>query len=181
MRKKIGKYIILVVFAIVGFALFVCSYAIENDRALVASTFFLTALTTFLGAYLDPRLNKFIRATFIAISFACLALGFFGIFMANITLEIALYCVFLGSLDLFKGIVKLVEAGMMQKERNKMCYLFFVDSLVEIVLGVLMIIELNATIRTHVVLIGIDIVYEGIIKFINEYVEAKLFKDEEEA
>ena len=101
--------------------------------------------------------------------------------MANITLEIALYCVFLGSLDLFKGIVKLIEAGMMQKERNKMCYLFFVDSLVEIVLGVLMIIELNATIRTHVVLIGIDIVYEGIIKFINEYVEAKLFKDEEEA
>ena len=54
-----------------------------------------------------------------------------------------------------------------------MAFLFLIDSLFEIAIGILMVIELSASLRMHMILVGGDAIYEGIIKFINEILEEK--------
>ena len=174
MNKRITRTIVLLTFLIIGTVLIVLSQTIADEHLLVSLTFYLIAGATFVGALLDPHVNKGVRYTLLILSVIYVGLGLLGAFAQNISLEIEIYCIILGSIDLFKGLVKISESIGMLKEKNKMGILFIIDALIEVTLGILMIIEMNETLRIHVILIGIDALYEGTIKFFNEIVEERL-------
>ena len=171
---KRNRIIVLLVFLIVGIALIPASQLIKDEHILAATTFFSIAVATLVGSILDSKSNPFIRYSLIGIAIAYLALGFVGLFSNKEVLEIAIYCMILGIADIIKGLVKTIEAFIMLKEKNKMCILFFIDSIVEITIGILMCIEVNEALKLHVILISVDMMFEGIIKFANEYVEERM-------
>lgn len=173
---KRNRIIVLIVFLVFGIALLPDSQLIKSEHSLTAMTFFSIAFVTLIGAVLDSKVNKVIRFSLIGLSLVYMALGFVGQFTDEYALEITVYCLILGIADIVKSLVKIIEASIMLKEKNKMCILFFIDSLIELTLGILMCVEFNEALRLHVILISMDMIFEGIIKFINEYVEERMEK-----
>ena len=75
-------------------------------------------------------------------------------------------------LELLNGITELIEAiAIFKHKSNVMGVLFTIDAVFEVVLSILLIIEGQHALRTHVILISADLFFEGTIKLINQYVE----------
>ena len=163
----------LVVYIVAGIVLILLSQSFQTDVSLLALTFGLLAAITFIGTILDPRCKNYIRAALHVTSFIFLICCVLGMMVQKDWFTLDRYCVLFGILGIIKGSVKLVESLYIFKDKNKMAFLFLADSLFEIVIGVLMCIEVSEALRMHVILIGGDAIYEGIIKFINEYFEEK--------
>lgn len=172
--RKYHRYIVLVSFLIGAILLFIFSQTFKSRHNLVTAVFLTISIVTFIGTIFDHKVMRYIRFLLLGTSIAFLVMSFVGLTLKETRLEVELYCLILGIFDIVKGLIKIGEAIYVLKDKNKMGYLFLLDAAVEILLGVLMCIELEETLRTHVILIGINILYEGVMKFINEFVEDKL-------
>ncbi len=175
MKKTVNKDRItsLITFLIGGAVLILLSNSFDDLRSLLALTFGLLAALTFIGTILDPHCEKETRIALHILSGASLLFCIFGMMIHEDVLSLDTYCLIFGIYGIVKGVVKTYEAINIFREKNKMAFLFLIDSLFEIVIGILMVIELSASLRTHMILIGGDAIYEGIIKFINEILEEK--------
>ena len=95
-------------------------------------------------------------------------------------INISIYCVIFGGVEIFSGVAKVNEAlGMIFKEKNKLGWAFLCDAIIEIVLGTLMIIEREAELKVHLNLIAIDKIYECSIKILNGHFLTKKEKTAE--
>ena len=163
----------LIVFLVGGIVLILLSSTFDDARSQLALTFGLLAALTFIGTILDPHCEKETRVALHILSGAAIVFCMAGMMIRGEWFTVDKYCMLFGIYGIVKGLVKTYEAINIFKEKNKMEFLFLSDSLFEIAIGILMLVELSASLRLHVFLIGADAIYEGVIKFINEYIEEK--------
>ena len=163
----------LVTFIVGGVVLIVLSSSFATERDLLALTFGLLAALTFIGTILDPHCEKETRIALHILSVASIVFCILGMMISADWFTLDRYCILFGIYGIVKGLVKTYEAINIFKEKNKMAFLFLIDSLFEIAIGILMLVELSNSLRLHIFLVGADAIYEGIIKFINEYIEEK--------
>ena len=175
MKKLINRDRItsLVTFLIGGAVLILLSNSFDDLRSLLALTFGLLAALTFIGTILDPHCEKETRIALHVLSGVSLLFCIFGMMISGDKLSLDTYCLMFGVYGIVKGAVKTYEAINIFREKNKLAFLFLIDSLFEIVIGILMVIELSSSLRLHMILVGGDAIYEGIIKFVNEILEEK--------
>ena len=163
----------LIIFLVGGAVLILLSTSLDDDFHLLALTFGLLAALTFIGTILDPHCEKETRVALHILSGVSLLFCIFGVMIKKDWFTLDRYCILFGVFGIVKGLVKTYEAINIFKEKNKMAFLFLVDSLFEIAIGILMLIELAESLRLHMILVGGDAIYEGIIKFVNEFIEEK--------
>ena len=173
MKHNRDRITSLIVFLVGGIVLVILSSTFDDARSQLALTFAILAALTFIGTILDPHCELETRIALHILSGMAIVLCVIGMTIPIEKFSIDLYCFLFGIYGIVKGVVKTYEAINIFREKNKMGFFFLADSLFEIVIGVLMIIEKSAALRLHVFMIGADAIYEGIIKFINEKVEEK--------
>ena len=171
MRERLTSLLAVV---IAGVVLIILSFSYQSNRALLALKFGLLAAITFIGTVMDHHCKNAIRITLHAISVFAIVLCVVGCMVTEEKFSLDIYALIFGIYGIAKGIIKTVETSFKFAEKNKMAWLFLADSIFEIVIGILMCIEMSEAIRVHLILIGGDAVYEGAIKFINEFVEQKI-------
>ena len=169
-RERIAS---LVTFIVGGVVLILLSSTFDDARSMLALTFGLLAALTFIGTILDPHCELETRIALHFLSAVAIVLCVLGMMVRSEWFTVDRYCIFFGIYGIIKGVVKIYEAINIFKEKNKLAALFLADSLFEVAIGIIMIIELSSSLRLHVFLIGADAIYEGTIKFINEYLEEK--------
>ena len=163
----------LITFLLGGLVLILLSFSYQDDRSLLSLTFLMLAALTFIGTILDPHCEKETRIALHICSGISFVFCVIGMMIDEGSLSLDHYCMMFGIYGIIKGVVKTYEAINIFREKNKMATLFLIDSLFEIAIGILMLIELSASLRMHVILVGGDAIYEGIIKAINERLEEK--------
>ena len=163
----------LVTFIVGGTVLILLSSSFDDARSMLALTFGLLAALTFIGTILDPHCEKETRIALHILSGISIVFCVAGMMIRDEWFTVDRYCMLFGIYGIIKGLVKTYEAINIFKEKNKMAFLFLIDSLFEISIGILMLVELSASLRLHMFLIGADAIYEGVIKFINEIIEEK--------
>ena len=171
MRKN--RFIVFGAFLFGGGILLLLTFLFKDDFYLVSSILFILFTLSVIGALLDLRINQYLRVAFLVIGLLFLIASMIGLLIKEENLELPIYCLILAILEIINGCVESVEAYHLFKEKNKMWILIAIDSISEIVLGVLMVFERHETLRFHSILIAADLFFEGAIKFINEFVEDK--------
>ncbi len=163
----------LITFVTGGLVLVLLSFSYQDDFSLLALTFLMLAALTFIGTVLDPHCEKETRIALHICSVAALVFCILGMMIYKEWFTLDRYCMLFGIYGIVKGLVKTYEAINIFKEKNKLAFLFLIDSLFEIAIGIMMLIELSSSLRLHVIFVGGDAMYEGIIKAVNEYLEEK--------
>lgn len=174
MRAKRNRFITFGVFALGGIVLILSSLFVPSNFYVVFILCFVLALVVIIPSLLDPHLKDYLRLALFIIGLLFFLGAMVGLLLNEINLPVPVYCVIFASLEIINGIAEFLEGVDIIKEKNYvMGALFIVDALIEIVLGILMSIEREETLRTHVILISADLFFEGIVKLINEYVEER--------
>ena len=169
---KLRKIIISLWYIAVAGALIPIGLGLDNLNHIVAITCCLIASATFVSTFISSEHEKMTYALY-ALSLFYVGLGTVGFIFKQYELNINVYCVLLGLTDCISAFVKAQEAIHELREGRKIGFLFMLDAAIEMGLGIAMCIEKEETLRTHIVLIACDCVYEGIIKFFkyDEYIE----------
>ena len=170
---KRNRFIIFGAFLIGGGVLLLLTFLFKYDFYLVSFMLFILFAISIIGALFDQHINPYLRVAFLVVGLLFLIASMVGLLIKEDNLELPIYCLILAILEIINGCAESVETYHLFKEKNKMWILLAIDSLFEIVLGVLMVFEKHETLRLHSTLIAADLFFEGTIKFINEYVEDK--------
>lgn len=171
---KKTRFITFGVFIIGAIGLILTSLFVPNDFWVVTILCLVLSFVVFVPGLLDPHLNQHLRVSVLVIGLLFFIASMVGILLTETNLPVEVFCLIFAILEIINGVAEFLEGFEMITEKNYvMGALFIVDALIEIVLGILMSIERHATLRTHVILISSDLVFEGIIKLINEYVEER--------
>lgn len=178
-KNNIYRYINFAGF-LISAALFIY-FAIEfaSDFHLVAIAFLVTSLVTLESTFFDYHIEKKFRITFYVLGILLLIISITGFILTETRISVDAYCIVYAVMEIGSGLVKVYEGSMIIKAKNKMGYFYVIDGIIEIVLGTLMAIEQQEGLRTHLIFIAADKIYEGLIKFINSFVEDKLEKKEQ--
>lgn len=168
---KIKKIIITVWYIAIAGAMIPIGLLFNNLNHIIAFTCLFIASATFISTIISSEHEKMTYALY-TLSLFYLVLSATGFIFKNYEFNVSVYCVLLGLTDLISGFVKAIEAAHELKEGRRIGWLFVIDALIEGTLGVLMCIEKEHTLRTHIVLIASDCIYEGIIKYFkyDEYI-----------
>ena len=171
--KRIKRFIVLACFLITAIACTLFATYLKDEFHVVSITLGLLGATTVITTILDPKVRGIIRYSLISMGGVFVLLG--AIFSALLYghVDLPIYCIIFGALHLVSGFIKTFETIDLFKEKNKMAIFFLINVIVEFVLGILVIIECHHPVSTHVYLLATDVTYEGIVKFINEFVESK--------
>ena len=172
-RNKFFRYFIFAAFLLVSAALVLLSTLFPSDFHLLALTFLLVSIVTIVSTFLDAHIAKQLRILFYILGGILLASSIVGFILTELNLSVDAYCTVYALMEIISGVVKVYEGITIVREKNKMGFFFIIDGLIEIALGILMTIEKQEGLRTHVYLVAADKVYEGAIKFINEFIEDK--------
>lgn len=139
---------------------------LKNHYFLIIVLSMIMAATTYFTTYYDIHINKVIRQLLIFVSFAFVVVALVGVWFKG-HMDAATFSIVFGATEAFSGLIKIVEAIDLLRRKNKIGFAFLCDALIEVVLGVLMIIEKDETLVLHVNLIAADKIYEGTIKLIH--------------
>lgn len=169
---KKNRFISFGIFLLGAIVLIFVSNFVPDDYYLTSILCFVLAVVTFVPAILDSHLNYSLRLTIMVVGLLFFIASMLGLLLEQDSFPLAVYCLVFGIIEIINGIFELNEAVALIKEKNYvMGILFILDSLIEVVLGILMVIERHSTLRLHITLIASDLAFEGTIKLINEYVE----------
>lgn len=169
-----SRYVVFATFMVMAVSLVLLSILYERDFLLVSFLCFALAAVTLVSAILDKHINERLRMCIMITGLLFVIAFAIGPLLTADNLPISIYCLIFAILEIINGIFEFNEAVDLIKEKNYvMGVLFAVDAIFEFVLGILMSIERHSTLRHHVILIAADLVFEGIIKLINEFVEEK--------
>lgn len=172
-KKLLSRYLTFGAFILSAIGLILLAIFNATDFTVISLLMLITALVTVISTFLDEHIQPKLRMTFYMLGMVMVIISFVGFAISEEVLSVNTYCIFYGVIEAISGGVKVYEGIVIIKEKNKMGYLFVIDGLIEMVLGILMIIERQEGLRTHLILIAADKVYEGSIKLINTYVEDK--------
>ena len=167
------KYIIFVIFLLGGTALILLSNFFPNEYHLVSLLSLIMGIITISTALLDLHLDKRVKILTIIVGLLFAINPLIGLILKEETYSIETYCMVFAIIEICNGIMEMSEALLLLKEKNNMWVAFLIDAFIEIILGMLMIRERDETLRTHVILIGMDLYFEGFIKFINKILEER--------
>lgn len=170
---KKNRFIVFGAFVLGGIALLLMTRFYKDYFYLVSFLMLLIAVIGITNALLDPHLNPYLRVAFLVISLLFLIGSMVGLLIKEDNMPLPIYCLILGILEIINGGAELTEAWHLLKEKNFIWIPFALDALFEVVLGILMVIERDETLRFHTTLISIDLMVEGTLKLINEFVEDK--------
>lgn len=170
---KKARFIVFGTFILAGIALLLLTLFLKNDFYLVSLLLLLLAVSAIIGAYFDPHINEYLRVAFVVIGLLFFIASMLGLLLKEDIMSVSIYCLVLAILEIINGVAKCIESYEMLKEKNYMGIAFAIDALFEIVIGALMVFEKDATLHLHSTLISGALMYEGIIKLINEYIEDK--------
>ena len=171
---KRNRFIVFATFVIAGIILILTSQFLDDDFKIVAVLCFALSAVTLVSALLDPHLNDYLRLATIVVGLLFLIAFATGLLVTEENMPVSVFCLIFAILEIVNGVFEMNEAIGLIKEKNYvMGALFVIDSIIELVLGVLMSIERHSTLRTHVILISADLFFEGTIKLINEYIEER--------
>ena len=171
---KRNRFITFGIFVLSGVALLLTSLFVPSDFYVAVILCFVLSLVVFIPGWLDPHLNFNLRITILVVGLLFFIASMLGLLLHEDNFPVWVFCIVFAILEVINGITELNEGVIIIKEKNYvMGVLFIIDALFEIVLGVLMIIERQEALRSHVILISIDLFFEGTIKLINEYVEER--------
>ena len=134
------------------------------------------AATTFFTTYYDTHINKVVRQMLIVTSIAFVLVALLGVWLKG-KINVGTYCIIFGTIEALTGAAKIVEAIDLIKNKHKMGFAFLCDAIIEVVLGVLMIIEKDERLVLHINLIAADKIYEGAIKLINMEIHERKNKE----
>lgn len=169
-----NRFITFGIFLLGGFTLILASQFMDSDYYIVVTLCFVLSLVVFIPGILDPHLHPRLRLFVLFVGVLFFIASLFGLLLNEDSFLISIYCLIFAILEILNGILELNEGVAMIKEKNYvMGVLFIIDALFEVTLGILMSIERHSTLRTHVILISADLIFEGTIKLINEYVEER--------
>ena len=171
---KRNRFISFGIFMLCGIALLLTSLLIPSDFHVCVILCFVLFLVVFIPGWLDPHLNFNLRITILVVGLLFFLAAMVGLLIHEENFPVWVFCIVFSILEIINGITELNEGVAIIKEKSYMMgVLFIIDALFEIVLGVLMVIERQEALRSHVILISIDLFFEGTIKLINEYVEER--------
>ncbi len=169
---KKNRFISFGIFLLGAIVLILVSNFVPDDYYLISILCFVLAVVTFVPTILDPHLNYSLRLTIMVVGLLFFIASMLGLLLEQDSFPLTVYCLVFAIIEIINGIFELNEAVALIKEKNYvMGILFILDSLIEVVLGILMVIERHSTLRLHITLIASDLAFEGTIKLINEYVE----------
>ncbi len=172
-KRRQDKYITFATFMIGATGLVLLSAFLPSDFYLVALVCLLVAMMTLISAYLDKDIRDSTRLSFFILGLLYFILSMVGFLINEINLPVPVYCVLLGSFDIVKGLGEIIEVVNKFKAKNYMAVAFLIDALIDVVLGILMCIEREETLRLHVNLIAADCYYEGVIRLTDEIIAQK--------
>ena len=169
---KKSRFIVFGVFILAGIVLILCSQFLKSDFYLASALCFVLALVIIVSGFLDPHLNDYLRVAVLVVGLLFI-IGFaVGPLVTEQNLSVFVYILIFSILELLNGITELIEAIAIFKHKSYvMGVLFTIDAVFEVVLSILLIVEGQHALRTHVILISADLFFEGTIKLINQYVE----------
>lgn len=171
---KRNRFICFGVFVLGGIALLLSSLFVPSDFYVCTILCFVLFLVVFIPGWLDPHLNFNLRITILVVGLLFFLASLVGLLIHEENFPVWVFCIVFAVLEIINGITELNEGVAIIKEKSYvMGILFIVDALFEIVLGILMVFERQEALRSHVILISIDLFFEGTIKLINEYVEER--------
>ena len=169
-----SRYITFGTFLIGGIVLILCSQFLKSNFYLASALCFVLAVVTFVSGILDKHLNDYLKVTILVIGLLFLIAFAVGPLVTEENLSLFAYCLIFSILEIINAITELNEAVVLFKHKSYlMGVLFTIDALFELILGILLIIEGQHALRTHVILISIDLFFEGTIKLINSFLEDK--------
>ena len=173
-KSKRNRYFIIIIFYLAAISLILISALVKDASHFIEILFFSLAGLTIVGTLLDSRIDKKLRIGLLSIGGFFLVGGILCLILKNPGyVNVSTLCIIFGVLEILSGLIKVVETIMLAKEHNFMAHLFTVEVVFEITLGILMIIERESGIRLHLNLIAAEKLYEGTIKFFNEFVEER--------
>ena len=168
-----NRIILFSVFMVVATALLICGVWFPYNFYLAIILSSALAIVVLALAFFDPHMDKRLRIGLYVIGASFAVITLVGLIATEKNISLPTYCLLFAILEVICGAAKIIEAVLVLKEGNKMGIAFIADAIFETVLGLLMVIEKHQTLRTHIILISIDLYFEGIVKFINEMVEVK--------
>ena len=171
---KRNRFITFGIFAVGGIVLILSSLFIPSNFFVVVVFCLVLAVVVFVPGLLDSHLNQNLRVALLVIGLLFFIAAMVGLLLEDDNLPVWVYCIIFAILEIINGVAELFEGIDIIREKNYvMGVLFIIDALIEITLGILMSIEREESLRTHVILISVDLFFEGTIKLINEYVEER--------
>ena len=171
--RRRDKFITFGVFILGATGLILLSLFLPSDFYLVSLTFLIVGLITIVSGLLDKDVRESTRLVILILGLLYFVFSMIGLLFTETNLSVPLYCIFLGSLDIVKGLGEIVEVVNKFKRKNMMAIAFLIDGLIDLVLGILMVIEKDSTLRLHVNLIAGDCYFECIIRIIDEAIAEK--------
>lgn len=173
-RNKSNRSIILGSFVLGAIGLMMLVWFFPSEYFVILFLFVITLILTFLAAFLDPKCKKWVRYSYYAIAAIFLIQSIIGLIMTEERLNVARYCLYYGVIEVLLGGLGIFEGIILLEEKNWMGLLFIALGIGEIILGGMMCRERETTLRSHLTLISLVKLFEGIIKFGNEFVEEKI-------
>ncbi|MCR5185087.1 MAG: hypothetical protein K6C32_03290 [Bacilli bacterium] len=161
---KIRNIIATITYILFGIAMIPIALFVVEKNVIIALTSLLLAVAVAISSITHKGKFNYVIYTLSLLFFVVASLP---LIFRDGKLTTDTFCIIFGSSECVSGLVKIIEAVHLFNIKDKMAVPFLLDSLFEIVLGVLMIIELEESVRSHVILIGIETMYEGTIKCIH--------------
>ena len=171
--RRRDRIIVLFTMVLLGVIIILLSQSTSSQHNLLVIAFAILAVAIFISVALDHNCKTGLRIALFSLVVIAMIMTIIGFFLTEDKMNIQLFTIFLGSFDIASALAKGAEAFFILKEKNKMGLLFLVSSIFELVIGIMMIIEKNATLELHAILIGSNLAYEGVIKFLNDLYEVK--------
>ena len=174
-KNRIIPFVTFLVAATV--CIILCRF-LASDYYLVASVCIAFATAILIPSYLEEHLNSRLRIILFLISGLLLVLALLSLVMTEANLDLKTFCLFFAIIELINGIAEVFEGIFLLKKKDYLAFALFVSALLEIVLGVLMIFERHETLRLHMYLLGANLYFEGIAKFVSETIKERKGKTE---